>query len=248
LPVLYLFEKKQGKNNALNKALNFATGDIIVFTDDDVSPDPYWIKNILDSSEKWPDVKIFGGKVEPVFPGEINKFISSGDFSSYAFGRYHPYCEEKICDKTTPCGANCWFKKSVFDNGICYDSTMGPVGSKRISGSEMELFDRLIKKGERIVYVPSALVYHRVQPSQLTLKYLLKRSFASGRGWVRIKTPDQNVPFLFGAPRYIYRAIIENILLVPFNYISGKNYYEPLMRIAMYLGCMREYISIKKNN
>src|SRR5437763_1555056 len=39
----YFFESTQGKSNAINKAVKAAKGDIIVFTDDDVTFDPQWL-------------------------------------------------------------------------------------------------------------------------------------------------------------------------------------------------------------
>src|SRR5687768_2828620 len=41
LPLRYLFEPRPGKNYALNKALSeVELGDVVVFTDDDVTPNP----------------------------------------------------------------------------------------------------------------------------------------------------------------------------------------------------------------
>ncbi|MDD2467522.1 MAG: glycosyltransferase family 2 protein [Desulfobulbus sp.] len=246
LPIVYILEKKQGKNNALNSALKIIKGKVVVFTDDDVTPEVNWLKVIVDSCDRWPAIRVFGGRVEPVFPRDVNKFISSADFSSYVFGRYQPYPDEQISEGTTPCGANCWFRRSVFDDGFLYDPDIGPCGIARISGSEMELFDRLMKNGEKIVYIPSSIIFHRIQDYQLTIKYLLKRSYASGRGWVRIKRPDENAVFLFGAPRYMYRIIFQKFILLIWYFLNGKNFYEPMMKIAGYWGSVKEYIRINK--
>ena len=40
LPVKLLVEKTPGKNNALNTALDHASGELFIFTDDDIIPDP----------------------------------------------------------------------------------------------------------------------------------------------------------------------------------------------------------------
>ena len=241
LPIHYVFEPTQGKNYALNAALKVACGDIVVFTDDDVTPDPDWLNEIIQSSQRWPDVRVFGGKVVPVFPRIVSKKISEADFSSYVFAKYSPYQIEQVCEKTTPVGPNCWFRRSVFDDGYRYDPTIGPSGRGRISGSEMELFQRLVSSGEKIVYVPTAVVFHRIQEYQLKISYLLKRSYASGRGWVRVKGPDSKAILWFGAPRYMYRKIAEEVCKMIVKMIMGGNLLEPLMKIAGYRGCIQEY-------
>src|SRR5215831_7362478 len=51
----YLFEAKPGKSNALNSGIREAYGDILAFTDDDVTFDPMWLHNLTAalSSRGW---------------------------------------------------------------------------------------------------------------------------------------------------------------------------------------------------
>jgi len=69
LPLSYLKETRPGKSCALNKALReCALKEIVVFTDDDVTPTPNWFQEIVSSVDKWPRIDVFGGKVEPICP------------------------------------------------------------------------------------------------------------------------------------------------------------------------------------
>src|SRR5437899_2703201 len=43
LPIRRLVEPEQGHSNARNRALTVATGDLILWTDDDVEVDPEWL-------------------------------------------------------------------------------------------------------------------------------------------------------------------------------------------------------------
>ena len=43
LPLLAIEEPRQGKSRALNKALSYARGDLILFADDDIVPDQWWL-------------------------------------------------------------------------------------------------------------------------------------------------------------------------------------------------------------
>jgi hypothetical protein len=68
IPIKYIVEKAPGKNNALNSALVHADGDLIIFTDDDVIPDPAWIKELADVADRWQDADLFGGHLLPKHP------------------------------------------------------------------------------------------------------------------------------------------------------------------------------------
>src|SRR5437763_6446241 len=71
LPLSYLKEVRPGKNCALNKALRECElKDIVVFTDDDVTPTQNWLQEIASSAKKRPEVAVFGGKVEVTWPDD----------------------------------------------------------------------------------------------------------------------------------------------------------------------------------
>src|SRR5262249_59876755 len=46
-PIRYLFVAEPGKSYAVNAALAVAAGDVLLFTDDDVVPDPRWIDRMV---------------------------------------------------------------------------------------------------------------------------------------------------------------------------------------------------------
>src|SRR5262245_57896976 len=49
LPIRYVFEKNQGANFARNAGVKAARGETLLFTDDDVTFDPYWLAGIADA-------------------------------------------------------------------------------------------------------------------------------------------------------------------------------------------------------
>jgi glycosyltransferase involved in cell wall biosynthesis len=44
--VRYLYVAEPGKSHAVNAALRIARGDLLAFTDDDVTPEPAWIERM----------------------------------------------------------------------------------------------------------------------------------------------------------------------------------------------------------
>src|SRR3954464_6564488 len=47
--IRYLYVAEPGKSHAVNAALRLAVGDLLVFTDDDVLPEPGWIEALAGS-------------------------------------------------------------------------------------------------------------------------------------------------------------------------------------------------------
>ncbi|MGD9948950.1 MAG: glycosyltransferase family 2 protein [Desulfobulbus sp.] len=246
--VIYYVEKKQGKNFALNTGLQRAKGDIIIFSDDDITPHPQWLTEIINICNRWPEINIFGGRVVPVFPPGSNPKITNSYFSDFMFTKHDPMPHEGIYRDTYPVGPNCWIRRKLIESGEKFNVEMGPIGKGRISGGEIEFFHRMSNKGEKIVYAPSVIVEHRVRNSQFEIKYLIKRSFAGGRGWVRIRDPFNGSIFLFGAPRFLYRLAVEALLSIPIYVATGRNYLEPFLKFFEYAGCIYEYRCMNKRN
>jgi len=191
LPLLHLFEARPGQNAARNHALDSADiGKIVVFTDDDVVPRKDWLKQILGACEQWPEYDVGGGKIELIWPDGVeaprwakeNEGIRGIGFAEHDLGP-----EPKVYQGgSTPCGPNYWVRGKVFSGGIRLDDSLGPMpGQKFCTGNETEFLLRLAAEGRRALYVPGAVVGHRVQPSLLETRNMLKRAIRHGRGWPR---------------------------------------------------------------
>jgi len=211
LPLQYLFEPRQGKNYALNKALEYARGTLLVFTDDDVTPDNRWLWELADAAKRFPDAAIFGGSYRETVVGPAPRWIVKAMRGGCYFGGHRPredtgpYPQGKA-----PHGVNLAIRDRLFrDYGYRYDPSIGPRGKGRVSGSESELLLRAQQDGLAMVYVATAVVYHRWYPHQFAVGRLCRRAFGIGRGEARLRAPD--VPRLFGIPRYLGPLLVHHI-------------------------------------
>src|SRR5262245_7580166 len=62
-PLSIINESEGGKSRALNRALNQAHGEILLFTDDDVVPDPQWLTALDCAAQAHPEANVFGGRI-----------------------------------------------------------------------------------------------------------------------------------------------------------------------------------------
>lgn len=247
LPLAALQEPRPGKNRAMNRALEFARGRLLIFSDDDVIPDDRWVAAMAAAADRWREYGIFGGPVLLAFPPGTQAWLEECATHGAGLPRFvHDQAEGPLA--VAPFGPNYAIRRAVME-GLRFDETIGPrPGGGFSMGSETELLHRLMRaRGVEAVYVPTALVHHVVQAAQLTGWSLLRRSFRFGRGAVRLGWDRQVVrtgrPFL-GAPRFLWRMVAE----------AGGRYARSLpvgrctslpagLRFAYLLGCLHEYRS-----
>jgi glycosyltransferase involved in cell wall biosynthesis len=194
MPIQYIFEPRSGKNRALNTALEKCRlGKIVVFTDDDVDVSPDWLVSIHSACERWPDHSVFGGRINVVFPVEqVPKWAFDADIREIAFA-YHNYSDRECTynDGSHPFGPNFWVRRKVFEDGRRFNEAVGPHPTNRIMGSETSFLFALLKDGYEIVYSPTVVVGHRIQPETLRSYEICKRFYRCGRA----------APYLYGLPR-----------------------------------------------
>jgi glucosyl-dolichyl phosphate glucuronosyltransferase len=211
LPLTFLVESKRGKNHALNLALHYAKGELLVFTDDDIIADVEWLSEVCNGAKRWPHNFVFGGRILPRFPknAHLNSLeLTKNPFLRLAYGIADWEMPEGLYPAGKVWGANMALKSSIICQGYVFNVAIGPDGSHHYTmGSETELLLRLEQDGYRPVYLPNSLVYHQIRKEQLKTSWLYKRAFRSARGSVFNSTiPD--VPFLFGIPRYLWKVLL----------------------------------------
>lgn len=243
LPLLVEREPSAGKNRALNRALDIAQGELLIFTDDDVIADPAWLTNLVGAARRWPDVGIFGGRVLLEFPPGTPAWLQQPFHGALNFARYAP-ADPEGPTQHLPNGPNFAVRAGALQ-GLRYREDIGPqAGVAYAMGSETELIVRLRAAGTRMVYVPSATVHHVVQPQQLTDRYLCGRSYRLGRGQVRSGQTHHGArsSFLLGAPRYLWRSAAMSGLRYLLNLPLGRRRrLIHSLQFFFFIGCITEH-------
>src|SRR5262245_37506880 len=75
LQIEYVFEPKGGQNFARNAALERIEGDLVVFTDDDTTPDRRWLVAYRHAADAHRDFSCFGGPILPRWEREPPPWI-----------------------------------------------------------------------------------------------------------------------------------------------------------------------------
>jgi glycosyltransferase involved in cell wall biosynthesis len=220
LPLRYIFESRQGKSHALNQSIDEAKGDLLLFTDDDVDVTPEWLQVLYEAAVRRPDAAFFGGKVLPRwdikpprwvidnlerFPYQVH--VDRGDSEAWITDLMQDNWPFLV-------GANFACHRQALHDQFHFPSDLGPCGgdhtvSGNVRGEETVLQQHLLKGGYKGLYVPSAIVYHRHPARRQTERYLRKYFAGWGAMEVRQLAYSPVTHPWFGAPRYLWRRLIE---------------------------------------
>lgn len=179
---VYLLELKQGVSHARNRVFESARGDLIFFTDDDGSPDPNWIFEIVKVANKFPDFGIFMGRTENAWEVLPPSWFKEDPNHKIVFNYRHDLGSE-ICEIPSghyPSGPNMAVRRWVYEKIGGFNPEFGIIGGKKIGGEEIDFAWRARRAGIKGMYVPHALVYHRVHGNLATVRSLIKGSWAAG--------------------------------------------------------------------
>jgi glycosyltransferase involved in cell wall biosynthesis len=210
VPVRYEFEPRLGQSFARNSGIAAAKGAVILFTDDDILPDPDWVSTTLRALTT-AGLDGAGGRVLPRWEAEVPRWLSG-----------HPDLlpwlavieEDKPCMLAYPLlptrrivGASMAFRRGVFEECGRFDTGLGHRGCRLYGGEEVEFIDRLLLKGKRIAYDPAIVVHHRIDASRLRKSFFIHRCFDHACGQARHQPPD-NERGILGVQRWRYRHLL----------------------------------------
>ena len=200
LPIRHLFQAKAGKNAALNLALEDAgsLGDIVAFTDDDVSPRADWLQSMIAAANRNPEFDVFGGKSTVVWPVDPPpKWALHPSILGWGFS-----CNEDIgaVEQTFPkgrypVGTNYWVRRGVLAEGLRFDEKIGPVPENRIIGDETKFCMEAEQSGHKVLWVPDAVTGHRVHEEMVTEAGVEKRACYLGRTGPNLNGLDKREQF-----------------------------------------------------
>jgi glucosyl-dolichyl phosphate glucuronosyltransferase len=205
----YVFEPKPGKSHALNRGILEANGDVLAFTDDDVTVESTWIRNLTAhlNNGRWAGA---AGRTLPEQPFRAPSWIW--------YGRPHALAPLAIFDPAfaagplneAPYGVNMAFQSRVFRKYGGFRTDLGPGLGPGIPGKseDTELGDRLLVAGEMLQYEPSAVVYHSVPDSRLRKGYFLAWWFDKARADRRILGTPSNMGWaIAGVPLRLFARL-----------------------------------------
>jgi glucosyl-dolichyl phosphate glucuronosyltransferase len=215
VPLVYLFEGRQGKSHALNTGLNATTAPFVLFTDDDVIVDDGWIDASCRAMLEDETIDYTGGPVRPIWeqpcPAWLDQRRSDlwGTLAILDYGPERFVFEER---RRVPLGANMAVRRRLLEQIGGFDPRLGRRGNSLLGQEQAEFFCRSRAAGARGVYEPAMGLRHHVPAKRLTKDYFRKWWYWKGVSKARLERRHPvtelgldltKVPTLFGVPRFM---------------------------------------------
>lgn len=228
-----VFEPTQGKSFSLNTGIRHATGKILAFTDDDVSLDPEWLVEIRRAFEDYQCLAV-AGRIVAVWDSERPWWHETeGPYKLLPADVRFDLGEQAKEIKVPAWGANMAVRREAFEEFGLFREDLGlnpqslmrsrDLGAWRflvrfdrhvrslIGGEDVEMWDRMIAGGAKLVYAPAILVRHPVEADRATQSYYLTWYFGHGRTTARLHGIGKGAPHFLGVPRWLFRQLIEGV-------------------------------------
>lgn len=212
LRISYCVEPRPGKNAALNSGLALVTGDLIVFTDDDIFPKTDWLVQLCAAADTQESYTVFGGIIRPRWEVPPSDLIWKTIPMDVCFGIHSSSVREGPADAGQVFGGNVAIRAEVFRSGFRFDPSIGPRPTAYAMGGETELIRRLELDGRKVWCCSTAIVEHLIPRVHLKISWILRRAERSGRaGALRFDVPASPAGepvrvarTWFGVPRWIF--------------------------------------------
>ena len=240
-----------GLSHARNTGVKHATGNIIAFIDDDASADPRWLENSLVNYQNSGVIGVGGfisaewASTRPLWlPEELDWIV----------GCSYKGLPTKRTAIRNPIGCNMSFRKEIFDQIGYFRTDIGRFGNMLLCNEETEFAIRALRRmpNLKIMYEPSAIVYHRVGERRQRIQYVWTRSFYEG-------ISKAIISFKSGSPRVLstensyLKLLLTDAIPLRIKYLYKRNQSSELLALflslfAVTLGFMVGRIMKRLNN
>jgi glycosyltransferase involved in cell wall biosynthesis len=179
---VFLKETQQGHTFARNRSIEQSTGDLILWTDDDVLVCDDWVAKYVAAADGQPEMCFWGSQIEPCFEAGKPKWIQenwhklSGCFAARDLGNeFLDFSAERL-----PYGANFAVRGDV-QRAHKFDSKLGRRAGEVLGEDELELMRRLLQSGHSGRWLPGAKVQHLISADRTSTKYVYDYFVGQGR-------------------------------------------------------------------
>jgi glycosyltransferase involved in cell wall biosynthesis len=183
LPVRRVVEPVAGLSLARNRGVAAATGDYVLWTDDDCTPQAEWLAAYAAAFERDPQAALFGGCIDPVLATPspawfaqnldmLEWLVAARDFGPAPLPL-------SIADNRLPFGANAAVRMQE-QKRFLYNPALGVSARRRMVGEELDVFRAILNAGGTGWWVPDARIGHQIAAERQTAGYV--RAYYRGQG------------------------------------------------------------------
>ncbi len=208
IDIVYDTEPKQNISLARNRAAMLSRGTFVAMIDDDEIPLSNWLLNMYEALGNNNADGVLG-PVDPRFDENPPPWAVNG----HLFERPHHETGTVLSWEQTRTGNVLLRRQLLVSEPEPFKKVLGSGGEDR------DFFNRIIRKGARIVWCDEAPVYETIPPYRWKLKTLLKRALLRG------KVSAEHMPLRSKDIIFSITAIFLYSFSLPFLYFTKKHMF-----------------------
>ena len=246
-------EPVMGLSHARNRGTREALAEVLLFMDDDAVADPGLLEAHLRQLASRPGPVATGGRIYLRWPKVRPSWVPSA-LESYFSGLDLGDAPRRLAFPQYPYGANMAIRRDALVELGGFSVALGRRGRNLISGEEKDLFLRVSKRGDRVDYVPDAVVHHYVLPERASRSWFLRRSWAQGRSDIAMGLiADGPMPtrrLLARACLHAWRGVVNAFAMLVPTAPSRRDTGWKMRRASMtlrWLGAAREGVALARS-
>lgn len=209
-PRVVLSEIRIGASRSRNLGARVARGDVISFVDDDVALARNWADEVVELFRSRLDIDGIAGSAYPMWEDERDAWLP---LSLYWVVSCTAWFGDAFRETGNMWTMNAAIRRRAFLEVGGFSEELGPAGGREAGfgslAEDLELTIRLKRNRRQIFYAPRVKCFHHIQHSQVTLAYVVRRSFWIGRER-RMLFASRN--FTDGESRVLYLSLRELLL------------------------------------
>jgi GT2 family glycosyltransferase len=169
----------RGLSGARNTGVEVSTAEVVAFLDDDARARPGWLAGLTGPFAD-PAVMGAGGSVQPAWSGAAPSWLPPAFW--WAVGCSYEGLPTEVAQIRNPVGASMAFRRDCLVQIGGFTERLGRVGRNTLGCEETELCIRASQRWpeRRHVYVPAAVVDHRVPEVRARWDYFVRRCYSEG--------------------------------------------------------------------
>jgi len=181
--VRYVREDRLGAHNARHAGARVATGELLLFSDDDITFSPRWVNAYIEAFSAHAGMAAAGGPIRAAWDAappdwlidfmERKESFVGGDWGFGPLGLLDRSEELLIEQRGFFFSANMAIRRRVLFELGGFNPDL--AGRTLLGDGETGLVYKLWKRELLIGYVPEAAVLHHIRPEQMTVGYLRER-------------------------------------------------------------------------
>jgi len=222
LPLRTVCEAAPGLSHARNHAVRVATGEYMLWIDDDVFVEPDWMFEYVAAFRQHPAAAFFGGPIEPLFEGTPPRWILESliEIGSTFARRELGDRPLRLAKHTLPYGANFAVKTAV-QKDYSYDPRLGQRPGCLALGEETDVLFAMLTGGHTGWWVPRARVRHFIPAYRQSWSHVKSHWRAQGEAMASYVSPGEAPRFL-GRPLWLWRWAIRTELTYRLDRLTGS--------------------------